>query len=429
MPRRPQRTPSPDDADSLFADLLDDEVGTTDGAVDDSVGPGGRGIPPPISYQPVDAAVAPETALNDPDLPYWLALNRVRGIGPARFRLLLEGFGSARGVWQASPSDWQATGLDARTVASLEQQRRRIEPAAEVERLITLRVGALRLIDPAYPRLLQEIPLSPPVLYVRGALTPQDEWALGIVGTRRASSYGRQMTEKLAGELARQSITIVSGLARGIDTVAHLAALEAGGRTLAVLGCGPDLVYPPENARLAARIVEQGAIVTEFPPGTQPEAGNFPARNRLISGLSLGVLVTEAPETSGALITTRFAGEQGRDVFAVPGNATSRASVGANRLIQDGAKLVMEVGDILSELNLHLAPQQMEILELREALPENASEAGLLALLDASDDPSHIDDLCRASAMPIAEVSGTLVMLELKGLVRLVGPMTYVRSR
>lgn len=429
MPRRPQRAPSPDDADSLFADLLDDEVGATAGAADDSVGPGGRGIPPAISYQPVDAAVAPETALNDPDLPYWLALNRVRGIGPARFRLLLEGFGSARGVWQASPSDWQAAGLDSRTVASLEQHRRRIEPAAEVERLITLRVGALRIIDPAYPRLLQEIPLPPPVLYVRGALTPQDEWALGIVGTRRASPYGRQMTEKLAGELARQSITIVSGLARGIDTVAHLAALEAGGRTLAVLGCGPDLVYPPENAKLAARIVEQGAIVTEFPPGTQPEAGNFPARNRLISGLSLGVLVTEAPETSGALITTRFAGEQGRDVFAVPGNATSRASVGANRLIQDGAKLVMEVGDILSELNLHLAPQQMEILELREALPENASEAGLLALLDASDDPSHIDDLCRASVMPIAEVSGTLVMLELKGLVRLVGPMTYVRSR
>jgi DNA processing protein len=266
MPRRSQRTPSPDDADSLFADLLDDEVGATAGASDDSAGPGGRGIPPAISYQSVDAAVAPDTALNDPDLPYWLALNRVRGIGPARFRMLLEGFGSARSVWQASPSDWQAAGLDSRTITSFEQHRRRIEPAAEVYRLIKLRVGALRIIDPTYPRLLQEIPLPPPVLYVRGALTLQDEWALGIVGTRRASPYGRQMTEKLAGELARQSITIVSGLARGIDTVAHLAALEAGGRTLAVLGCGPDLVYPPENAKLAARIVEQGAIVTTLSP-------------------------------------------------------------------------------------------------------------------------------------------------------------------
>jgi DNA processing protein len=176
------------------------------------------------------------------------------------------------------------------------------------------------------------------------------------------------------------------------------------------------------------RIVEQGAVITEFPPGTQPEAGNFPARNRLISGLSLGVLVTEAPETSGALITTRFAAEQGRDIFAVPGNVTSRGSVGANRLIQDGAKMVLEVGDILSELNLHLAPQQLELLELREALPENASEARLLALLDACDEPGHIDNLCRASGLPVAEVSGTLVMLELKGLVRLVGPMTYVKA-
>jgi len=435
MPRRPRSqssTPAPDDADSLFADLLDDEIGASEDEADeankagDDSGIGKSGIPPAIAYQ--SASAAPETALDDPDLPYWLALNRVRGIGPARFRLLLEGFGSARGAWEAGSTDWQAAGLDSRSVAALEQQRRRIEPEAEVARLVRLNIGAVRVIDPAYPRLLQEIPLPPPVLYVRGTLAPADEWALAIVGTRRASPYGKQMTERLAGELARQAITVVSGLARGIDTVAHQAALAAGGRTIAVLGCGPDLVYPPENAKLAVRIVEQGAVITEFPPGTQPEAGNFPARNRLISGLSLGVLVTEAPETSGALITTRFAAEQGRDIFAVPGNVTSRGSVGANRLIQDGAKMVLEVGDILSELNLHLAPQQMELLELREALPENASEARLLALLDASDEPGHIDDLCRASGLPVAEVSGTLVMLELKGQVRLVGPMTYVKA-
>ncbi|HEX6542596.1 MAG TPA: DNA-processing protein DprA [Ktedonobacterales bacterium] len=434
MPRRSPKTPPPDDADSLFASLLDDEAGTSESEARDA---GRGGIPPAIPYLEADAldgthgprlTAAMGTAFDDPDLPYWLALNRVRGIGPARFRLLLEAFGSARAAWEATASGWQAAGLDTRTATSLEQQRRLIEPAAEVERLIRLRVGVLRLIDPAYPRLLREIPLPPPVLYLRGTLAPQDEWALGIVGTRRASPYGRQMTVKLASELARQSITIVSGLARGIDTFAHHATLEAGGRTIAVLGCGPDLVYPPDNAKLAARMIEQGAILTEFPPGTQPEAGNFPARNRLISGLSLGVLVTEAPETSGALITTRFAAEQGRDVFAVPGNVTSRTSTGANRLIQDGAKMVLEVGDILSELNLHLAPQQIEMLELRETLPENDSEARLLALLDASDEPGHIDDLCRASGMPVAEVSGTLVMLELKGLVRLVGPMTYVKA-
>src|SRR5690242_9657021 len=430
MPRRPRSqssTPSPDAADSLFAELLDDEIGASDGEANDGGGDGSvgkSGIPPAIAYQ--SAATAPETALDDPDLPYWLALNRVRGIGPARFRLLLEGFGSARGVWKAGPADWQAAGLDARSVAALAQQRERIEPEAEVERLVRLHIGALRTIDPAYPRLLQEIPLPPPVLYVRGGLAPQDEWALAIVGTRRASPYGRQMTERLAGELARQNITIVSGLARGIDTVAHLAALEAGGRTLAVLGCGPDLVYPPENAKLAARIVECGALVTEFPPGTQPEAGNFPARNRLISGLSLGVLVTEAPETSGALITTRFAAEQGRDVFAVPGNITNRGSIGANRLIQDGAKLVLEANDVLSELNLHMVPQQQE---MRELLPENATEAAILAHLGAAGEPQHIDAICRATGLGAAAVSGTLVMMELKGLVLLVGPMTYAKVR
>jgi DNA processing protein len=352
--RRSHSLPSPDDADSLFAELLDDEVGeseeTDDGAQEVARGAATRGIPPAISYQSA-ATTMPDTALDDPDLPYWLALNRVRGIGPARFRLLLEGFGSAHEAWRATLADWQAAGLDARTAASFERQRQSIEPEAEVERLLTLHVGALRLIDPAYPRLLQEIPLPPPVLYVRGTLAPADEWAVAIVGTRRASAYGKQMTGTLARELAAQSITVVSGLARGIDTTAHVAALEAGGRTLAVLGCGPDLVYPPDNARLAARIVEQGAILTEFPPGTQPEPGNFPARNRLISGLSLGVLVTEAPATSGALITTRFAAEQGRDVFAVPGNVTSRGSLGANRLIQDGAKMVLKPATVVSFMN------------------------------------------------------------------------------
>jgi DNA processing protein len=325
---------------------------------------------------------------------------------------LLEAFGTAEEAWKASPAAWQAAGLDTRTNASLEQQRRRIAPEAELERLLRLRVGVLRLVDAEYPRLLREISQPPPLLYIRGQLTTEDEWALAVVGTRRVSAYGRQVTERLAGELAAQRITVISGLARGIDTFAHAAALEASGRTIAVLGCGPDLVYPPDNAKLAARILEQGALVTEFPPGTQPEAGNFPARNRLISGLSLGVLVTEAPEQSGALITTRFAAEQGRDVFAVPGNITNRGSIGANRLIQDGAKPVLTTDDILTELNLHMVPQQME---LREVLPENDLEAQLLALLGATGDPQHIDDLCRASSLPVAQVSGALVMMELKG--------------
>jgi DNA processing protein len=345
---------------------------------------------------------------------------------PARFALLLGAFETARAAWEADPNDWRAAGLDERTATALTRQRERIAPEDERDRLARLRVRALTLRHPGYPSLLREIVQPPPVLYVRGTLESADDWAIAIVGTRRASAYGRQVTERLASELAAQSITIVSGLARGIDTHAHSAALDAGGRTIAVLGCGPDLVYPPENARLAARIVESGAIVTEFPPGTQPEAGNFPARNRLISGLSLAVLVTEAPADSGALITTRFATEQGRDVLAVPGNITARGSYGANRLIQDGARLVLETADVLAELNLHLVPQQME---LREVMPENATEGRLLDVLAASGEPMLVDELCRTSGLPIAEVSGTLVMLELKGLVRQLAPMTYARAR
>ncbi len=421
--RRSEQGMTPDDAPALFStselDVLDETAPTA------AVSPRSS-IPPAIAY--ADPAQAPEGmgSLDDPDLPYWLALNRIKGIGPARFRLLLEAFGSAEAAWQADMGAWQAAGIDARTAEAFVRQRTRISPDAERERVATLRVGVLLLKDPAYPRLLREVTLPPPVLYVRGTLSPDDEWAVAIVGTRRASTYGRDTTQRLASDLAAQRITIVSGLARGIDTVAHSAALDAGGRTLAVLGCGPDLVYPPENARLAARILESGAIVTEFPPGTQPEAGNFPARNRLISGLSLAVLVTEAPETSGALITTRFAAEQGRDVFAVPGNVTSRGSTGANRLIQDGARLVLDAQDVLLGLNLHMAPQQME---LRAVLPANETEAVLLDYLTTAGAPCHIDDICRNVGLPVAQVSGTLVMMELEGRVRLVGPMTYAKAR
>lgn len=388
---------------------------------------GYSGPPPAIVYTPterVDSLPPPEYDFSDPDLPFWLAFNRVKGIGPARFKLLYEAFGDARTAWEATIADWQAAGLDARTALALEQQRGRITPDAEVERLVRLRVGVVRLVDDIYPRLLREVSAPPPVLYVRGVLRAEDDLAIGVVGTRRVSPYGRQVTEQLVTGLASQGVTIVSGLARGVDTVAHHAALAAGGRTIAVQGCGPDLVYPPENAKLAARIVEEwgGAIITEYAPGVQPEAGNFPARNRIISGLSRAVLVTEAPVDSGALITARFAGEQGRDVMAVPGAITSRGSAGANRLIQDGAKLVMEVADVLMELNPHMAPQQRE---LRELLPADDVEAQLVTLLRATGDAQHIDDLCRASGLPVAQISGALVMLELKGLARLVGPMTY----
>ena len=242
--------------------------------------PAGESWTPPraVSYPAPLAAPTPQSDLDDPDLPYWLALNRVKGIVPARFRLLLDAFGSAEAAWTESVAAWQAAGLDARTAATFDQQRRRIVPEAELERLVKLRICVVRHSDPGYPRLLREITLPPPLIYVRGALAPEDDWAVGIVGTRRATAYGRQVTERLARELAEQRITIVSGLARGIDSYAHAAALDAPGRTIAVLGCGPDLVYPPENVKLAARIVEQGAVLTESGCSPPQAAGLHPKR-------------------------------------------------------------------------------------------------------------------------------------------------------
>ncbi len=366
--------------------------------------------------------------LSEEELACWVAFTRVRGIGPKRFGDLLSFFGSAAAAWRAGRADLLAARLDARaTEALLEQRAKAPPPEAELETLARLGVRAISQADPDYPRLLREIYLPPIVLYVRGALAPEDAWAVAIVGTRKATAYGYQVTTQLARGLASNKVTVISGLARGIDTAAHKAALAvAGGRTLAVLGCGLDIIYPPENARLAARICEQGALVSEFPLGTQPESTNFPIRNRVISGLSLGVLVVEAPRTSGALITTRFALDQNRQVFAVPGHIYSRASEGTNNLIQAGAKLVMGVEDILEELKLQQAPQQQE---MRALLPATGVESALLALLAAAPEPQHIDELCRASGLPAAEVASTMLMMELKGRVQQVAPMTYAQAR
>jgi DNA processing protein len=378
---------------------------------------------PGIASEPGDASPGDPYNYGDPDLPYWLALNRVHGIGPARFHLLLDRFGSAEHVWHGEPDDWLAAGLDPLTTASFTEERRHIVPEVELEALLRHQVGVLRSIDLDYPPLLKEIHLPPPVLYLRGRLLPADNLALAIVGTRRATTYGRQVTQQITTELARRRFTIVSGLARGVDTCAHAAALAAGGRTVAVLGSGPDIIYPPENARLLERIVENGAAITPFAPGTPPEAGNFPARNRLISGLSLGVVVMEAPRQSGALITARFAGEQGRDVFAVPASIYNKSSFGALQLIQDGAKLVIEVRDILDELNFSMVPRSGPA---ERSVAENETEARLLALLGAGEGVKHVDDLCHLSGLPIATVTATLTWLELRGQVALVAPQTYI---
>jgi DNA processing protein len=247
---------------------------------------------------------------------------------------------------------------------------------------------------------------------------------VAVVGTRRPTPYGRQTTEELSYALAQSGICLVSGLARGIDSIAHRAALDAGGRTMAVLACGLDIVYPPEHARLALEVAERGALVSDYPLGTQPRGEYFPRRNRIMSGLSLGVLVVEGDVTSGAMITARLALEQDREVFAVPGSIFSVQSRGPNSLIKEGAKLVQRVADVLEELNLTMVPQQ---IEMKETIAATDTEAALLHHI--SGEPVHIDEVCRNSGLPIATVSSVLAMLELKGLVREMGSMSYVRAR
>jgi DNA processing protein len=293
-----------------------------------------------------------------------------------------------------------------------------------MEELERHRVNVLVCEDPTYPSRLKEIYDYPPVLYVRGSLPAEDETCLAIVGTRRPTVYGRQVTEEIVADLARSKITIVSGLARGIDSVAHRAALDAGGKTAAVFGSGLDIVYPAENAKLAQAVMENGALISEYPLGVKPKAENFPLRNRIMSGLSLGVLVVEAGEKSGALITAHQAVEQNREVFAIPGSILSPASQGTNRLIQEGAKLVRNYADILQELNLTIVVQQAEI---KEFSPASEIESAILNQL--SSEPNHIDEICRHSALTMPEVSSTLAILELKGIARQVGNMNYVLTR
>lgn len=357
---------------------------------------------------------------------YWLGFHVINGIGPVRLQGLARHFGDLELAWRASESDLLAAGLDRRSLANVLLARQSInldKLAAEVE---ATGASVLTLDDSDYPALLREIPDAPPVLYFKGTLVEADRWAVAFVGTRRATVYGRDVTQDLVAGLVNAGITIVSGLALGIDAAAHRAALDSGGRTIAVMGCGIDTIYPPEHRHLAEEIMEHGAVVTEFPPGTPPEGKNFPVRNRIISGFSLGVVVVEAPASSGALLTADVAADQGRDVFAVPGNITSKNSTGANRLIQQGAKLVMRVEDIMDELNLTAVTVETRT-KMREIAPVDATEAAVIKFLGT--EPLHIDEICRLSGLPIVQLSSTLSLMELKGLVRRVEGMQYTLTR
>jgi DNA processing protein len=357
-------------------------------------------------------------------LAYWIGFNKVRGIGSARLRALLDTFGSIDAAWHAPAEALRDVGLDRRSIQNLVEARGRLDLDAELARVRKAGMTVLTWDDPCYPVRLKAIGDPPPVLYLRGELLPQDDFGVAVVGTRALSNYGREAARSIAAGLAEAGVTVISGLARGIDAVAHRAALDAGGRTVAVLGCGVDVIYPWENRQIALDLIERGALISEYAPGTQPEASNFPPRNRIVSGLSRGVVVIEAGEQSGALITARFAADQGRDVFAVPGSIFARNSAGTHRLIRDGATPVATVNDILEALNLERVEEHVQA---QMAFPADPVEAKLLEQL--ADDPVHVDELCRSTGLPIATVTATLALMELKGMIRSAGGMTYTRGR
>ncbi len=348
----------------------------------------------------------------------------VKGIGAVRLGALLDFFGDPQVAWQAPADALLQAGLSSKIVENLVRLRHGLDLDKVMERLQRLGITVIIKEDEAYPRRLKEIEQPPPVIYVRGQILPEDDYTVAVVGTRRVTVYGRQVAEEIGAYLAHNGITVVSGLARGVDAIAHSAAIQGGGRTFAVLGCGVDRVYPPEHEHLAERILQCGALISDYAPGTPPDAINFPPRNRIISGLSLATVVVEAGETSGALITATFAAEQGRDVLAVPGSIHAPQSKGTNRLIQQGARPMLAVEDILEALKLdHVQSHQ----QARTILPADALEASILGLMSA--EPLHIDEIQAQSGLSIDKVSATLTMLELKGMVRQVGGMNYVAVR
>ena len=358
------------------------------------------------------------------EIKYWVGFTKTPGIGKARLTALKDHFGCLKDAWTAPKAELIKAGLDDKTADSVVAFRQDFSPDEELTLLEKYHIAIITCESPGYPPLLKEISDCPAVLYVRGELKSTDESGIAVVGTRRSTAYGRQVTEELVTDLVANGLTIVSGLAKGIDTIAHKSAIESHGRTIAVFASGLDTVYPPENLTLAREIIENGALVSEFPLGTKPKAENFPRRNRILSGLSRGVIVIESGESGGALITANFANEQNREVFAVPGSIFSAMSKGPNKLIQDGAKLVRNHVDVLEELNLSDTSQQLEMKNL--SAPDGI-ESVILKYI--AQEPTHIDEICRHTGLSTSAVASNLAIMELNGLVRHLGGMSYILGK
>lgn len=360
----------------------------------------------------------------DADLPYFVAFSKFPGIGPVRFQLLYEYFLSAKNAWSASAEELRHIGLGTVLTEKFCRFRKTVAIDTLLPELDRARVTALPFYDTRYPALLAAISDRPYVLYVkgqRGKLPINLAVTIAVVGTRKVTRYGAQVTQEIAGELARAGVTVVSGLAYGVDAIAHKAALEGGGATVAVLGCGVDVIAPASNAGLYKNIIEsgRGAIVSEMPLMMKPGKGLFPARNRIISGLSRGVVVTEGTEQSGSLITARYAAEQGRDVYAVPGSITNPYSKGPSKLIRDGATLITSARDILDAMGI----SQRNVSPKHDRTDLTTDEQTVWRCLTRGD--SQVDAIVRESGLTASRVTGILTIFEMKGIARNIGENTY----
>jgi len=349
-----------------------------------------------------------------------LQLNMVKGLGPRLQQLLLERFGTPQEIFQASGKELlSVSGIGPKVSTAISQCRDLEQARTEWQQAHDAKIQIFDQQHTNYPSSLREVPDPPPVLYVRGELRPEDELAVAIVGSRTCTMYGLAQAERLAGSLARAGVTIISGLARGIDAAAHRGALQAGGRTIAVCATGLNKVYPPEHAELAFEIKNRGALVSESPLHRGPSKGLFPQRNRIISGLSLGVLIVEASERSGALHTARHAMEQGREVFALPGRIDSLASAGCHNLIRDGAVLVRNVDDILESLGPAMQPVKTNdnrtVMSPRELMLDD-QESTILNLIDTA--PTSIDSILAQAEIESSRALSTLTVLEMRRLIR-----------
>ncbi|MEA3272216.1 MAG: DNA-processing protein DprA [Patescibacteria group bacterium] len=361
------------------------------------------------------------------DLKYRVSLTRFPKIGPFRFQKLIKFFNSAENIWKAPFNDLKRSNLEEKIITDFITRRHEINPDAEMEKLDKNNIKVLLFEDVDYPKLLKEIYAPPYLLYYKGDTKCLNEFVVAIVGTRKATSYGKQITPMIAGELARNGVVIASGLAFGIDTLAHEAVVNANGKTIGVLGSGLDKesFYPKQNLRLVENIIaKSGIIISEHPIGVAPLPHHFPHRNRIISGLSLGVLIVEAAANSGSLITAKSALEQNREIFTVPGSIFSPVSAGPNNLIKMGAKPVTSAFDILESLNLKKAE---DFVANQKIMPDTKEEKIILEYLNK--EPIHIDELKRATKLDVSKLSSTLTMMEMKGKVKNIGGLNYVLGR